>query len=357
MTAAGIGSALPLRLVGSPFDRGANQAGHASAGDVQAMIAARLDTVRNAGALGPAAQDYLGRQFRFCRDACPAAMAEVAGIATGFDIPEDDVFTYLHCGILTDIAEAGGQTDGCSAWAVSQGPDGPLVVKNRDIAAPPNALQRVFRHDGPDLDHGPVLCLGTLGAPGAYSSGINAEGLTVADTQVGVRTHAAGWLRYFLMTEILAKTADVPAAIALIRSRKHAGGGTLLLGDRWGAAAAVELGADRVAVEEGALVYRTNHFVSASLGSENRRTAGGPIDENSQTRFDRLKERLPKQTWDVETAADLMAEHGQMGSLCQHGEARTIASVVYCCRQSRLHACLDNPCASQWHEVPLRHDD
>ncbi|MBL6431104.1 MAG: hypothetical protein HPM95_07335 [Alphaproteobacteria bacterium] len=56
------------------------------------------------------------------------------------------------------------------------------------------------RHSGPDIATGSMLCVGSLGSPGAYSSGMNARGLMLADTQIGARTHRVGWLRYFLMT-------------------------------------------------------------------------------------------------------------------------------------------------------------
>lgn len=352
MTARKAGPGDVLNLAGDPFTRGASQAIGAPVDEVRATLAHRLTIANEAGAFGAGAQDYLDDQRRFAERHCPNALAEVAGIAEGFGIPEHEVFAHLYIGTLTDLAHAAAtEEDGCSTWATADGPDGPLVVKNRDFSGRHAGIQRVFRHEGPDLDHGPMLCLGSLGAPGAYSSGMNAAGLAVVDTQVGVRHHATGWLRYFLMTEVLSKTATVADALALIREVPHAGGGTLVLGDRSGAVAAVELGASAVAIELAPLVCRTNHFTTTALAPDTRRDTEDRIDANSAGRRTVLDATLPGAVWNIDAATRLMARHEGAGPLCQHGaegQSQTIASVVYCCRDAHLYACLSNPCSGTW---------
>ena len=204
-----------------------------------------------------------------------------------------------------------------------------------------------------------MLCIGSLGSPGAYSSGMNAAGLAVVDTQVGVRTHRTGWLRYFLMTELLARTATVADALELIRSVPHAGGGTLILADAAGALAAVELGAEATAVEQSAPVRRTNHFTTAALADETLLHRDSRIDSSSVRRRDALDQLLPGREWDAASAAALMAEHDAgdaRAPICQHDEGagtRTIASSVYCCGQRLLYAVLDFPCSGAWQSYPL----
>jgi isopenicillin-N N-acyltransferase like protein len=113
-----------------------------------------------------------------------------------------------------------------------------------------------------------MMCLGSLGSPGAYSSGMNAAGLALADTQIGAEPTAVGWLRYFLMTRLLATCADGrggagPDLRDAPCRRRIAGHGRC-----HGATAAVELGADQVvAATRGALSWRTNHFLSAELAA------------------------------------------------------------------------------------------
>ncbi|MEZ5884063.1 MAG: carcinine hydrolase/isopenicillin-N N-acyltransferase family protein [Paracoccaceae bacterium] len=100
------------------------------------------------------------------------------------------------------------------------------------------------------------------------------RGLALADTQVAVRHHRVGWLRYFLMTRILARCGTVAEALALIRACPHAGGGTLVLADAQGATAAVELGAAGPQVVQGGLALRTNHYVTQALAGDTLLPAG-----------------------------------------------------------------------------------
>ena len=121
-----------------------------------------------------------------------------------------------------------------------------------------------------------MICVGSFGSPGAYSSGINAKGLALADTQVAVATHRVGWLRYFLMTRLLATCSTVAEACVFLKSTPHAGGGTLILADTSGETAAVELGAARAVIRGGPVVWRTNHFVTPELATETLYPDGRP---------------------------------------------------------------------------------
>jgi hypothetical protein len=364
MTPGGTDKADVLSLVGQPFDRGRAQSseGTQTWQEVRQVTRDRIDAARDAGLLGDAARAYLARQQAFARSECPTAMAELAGIAEAFDLSENELFQHLHLGTLRDLAQVGaGPHDGCSAWAVSDGPDGPLAVKNRDFSGGHAGIQRVFHHDGPDLKHGPMLCLGSLGSPGAYSSGMNAAGLAVVDTQVGVRAHAVGWLRYFLMTRLLAESGDVAAAVAMIRGLGHAGGGTLVLADASGDVAAVELGAAGVSVETAPVVCRTNHFTTTALAPQTFVDRRSFIDDSSAARRAFLDRVLPGRDWSADNAARLMGRHRDgdapdVAPLCQHGGVsgtRTLSSVVYCCRSRLMYVCPDNPCSGAWQSIAL----
>src|SRR3546814_3909336 len=80
---------------------------------------------------------------------------------------------------------------------------------------------------------------------------MNSGGLALADTAVATTDHGVGWLRYFLMTRLLARHATVAAALEDIRGLAHAGGGSLVLADASGALAAVDLGHSKVCTEPG----------------------------------------------------------------------------------------------------------
>ncbi len=320
-----------------------------AADEVQRVARMRLDAARERGALRRRALRYLAAQRSFAAAKDPRRMAELAGIAEGFGVSRRPLFMHLHLGTLqTSPHGAVADHDGCSAWAVADGPDGPLAVKNRDFSGSHAGIQRVFRHDEPDLAQGPMLCLGSLGSPGAYSSGMNAAGLAVVDTQVGVRRPPR---------RLAALLPDDPPArdrrnrrrgARPIRAVPHAGGGTLVLADRHGGAAAVELGASAVATEEAPLVCRTNHFTTTALGARDPLRRASAIDASSTAAPRLPRPRPSRPRLERGRCRALMGEHAERGAaqLCHHGSVggtRTISSAVYCCRSGVLHVCLGIP--------------
>lgn len=360
MTLAATPLALPVAK-GSAFNRGRQHA--MLYPDLATRVAdatvARVEGARAEGWFTAEAEAYLDAQRCYHATACPEGLAELEGIAVGFGLPAPELFRHLHLGTLRDL-RGGAQLlgDGCSAWATGQGPDGPLVVKNRDYSGTHRGIQCLVWHEGPDIHTGGMVCLGSLGSPGAYSSGMNAAGLAIADTQIGARTHRTGWLRYFLMTRLLAQCATVAGALAMIRAVPHAGGGSLVLADRSGATAAVELGAARVAVDTTAPALRTNHFLSAALAADTLVGDGGRISANSAARHAFLAARLPSRAWSIADAAALMATHAEVGApVCQHPEpgedTATLSSVVYAIAERAVYWHEGNPCAGRWRRIAL----
>ena len=346
-----------LQLAGSAYARGRGQAGAGHAARVRTATQGRVETARAEGLFDEAALAYLAAQRAWHAVYDPEGMSELLGIAEGYGLPEPDLFAHLHLGTLRDLKGGAALADGCSAWAVGQGPDGPLVVKNRDYSGQHLGVQSLARHAGPDVTTGAMLCLGSLGSPGAYSSGLNAAGLALADTQVSVATHRVGWLRYFLMTRVLARARTVPEALAIIKGAPHAGGGTLVLADAHGATAAVELAADGVTVAAGAEVWRTNHYTGA-LETDTLAPADDAIAANSRARLDHLSCTLPGADWTRAKARALMATHQGTGGapICQHAAtdaAQTISSAVYSCNLRQVDFCEGNPCTEAWRTVTL----
>ncbi|HCL63306.1 MAG TPA: hypothetical protein DIC56_00350 [Rhizobium sp.] len=357
--------ATPVVLSGSPYERGRAQATKAGVSDeqIRTAVLGRVDQAGAAGLLDTDGLRYIEAQRAFLSVHDPDTMAELAGIADGFGLMEDDLFVHQHITILRDLKTAAEtDTDGCSTWAVGDSDDGPLVVKNRDFSGTHLGVQRVFLHEGPDIETGRMICVGSAGSPGAYSSGINAAGLALVDNHVGSRDHGVGWLRYFVMTRILATCRTVDEAVAFIAARRHAGGGNLVLADRNGATAAIEFGTDTFGIERGAASWRTNHFVTAKMAGCNLVEDGDRIDENSSVRFDFLSRMVPNRRWSVPAAAALMASHAGdgpgIGPLCQHAvrdDSQTISTVIYRCDTTSLHFLEGNPCSGEWQlfEMPV----
>lgn len=353
----------PLLLAGEAFLRGRGQALHPGGdhGRVREATLGRVETARADGLIDSAAEAYLAAQRAFHAALDPAGLRELEGIAEGFNLPFDELFAHLHLGTLRDLkAGATLQGDGCSAWAVQDGPDGPLVVKNRDYSGTHLGIQHVALHSGPDIRTGAWLAVGSLGSPGAYSSGMNARGLGLVDTQVSVRTHRVGWLRYFLMSRLLSDCASVGEALDVIAKARHAGGGTLVLCDAAGTVAAVELGADATTVITGPVIWRTNHFATPELADETLPPGDDHIAQNSLDRFAYLARRLPGSDWSVADAAELMKAHreagGEAAPLCQHAEgeaSQTLSTAVYSCTLGLLTFSEGNPCGGRWLEYRL----
>jgi isopenicillin-N N-acyltransferase-like protein len=326
-------SPLLVTLAGNAFARGRGQALACPE-----MAAAVRGAIRGRLAQAPARDARMARFLDAQREAtsllAPEADAEIAGLAEGFDLDSAEVLDFLHLGCLADIAATPADTDGCSAFS-SRG----VVAKNRDFRPEHKALQRAFLHRDPAWGGRAVLCLGSLGAPGAWSSGMNSDGLALADTQIATADHGPGILRYFLMTRLLARCATVEQALAEIASLPHAGGGSLVLGDASGAAAWVELRHSRVDVARGAWVAHTNHYIAAP-------DPLAPVADS----FGRLE--VLRAALSADPACDprlLLATHAPE-AVCRHAPdpSPTLAGAVWDCRDRSALVADGPPCSAAW---------
>jgi predicted choloylglycine hydrolase len=352
----------PLMLSGSPFARGVAQASdpRITVDQVVRATIVQVDQAIEGGLIDAEARVYLQEQETFSRLHAPACIDEIEGIAKGFGLSFNQLFTYLHLGTLRDMRNSlPTSQDGCSAWATFNSEVGSVVVKNRDFSGPHVEVQRLTIHSGPDLAYGPIICLGSLGSPGAYSSGMNSAGLAIADTQIGCTSHAVGWLRYFLMTHLLRSCQTVEDALVFIESVPHARGGSLVLADAH-LTAAVELGVEVVVTRARSWVARTNHFLSPSLKGTTLLRSGYGIDTNSQQRLDCLKTEIPVFDGSVGMIKSLMARHADDypsgAPMCQHPGSegsRTLSSVIFECQSGLVHYHEGNPCLGQWQALDL----
>lgn len=354
------GSVLDLR--GSAYDRGRQQAELRPdrIADVTVAVTRRLRELGHALAM-PQVIDWLDAQHMFTREHDPDGYVETQGIAEGFGMAADGLFACYYGNVIADLAAEPALADACTAWAAPHGPHGPVVVKNRDFRGRYLDLQFVFRHEDPEWGGRRVLCVGSLGSPGAFSSGINTDGLAVADTQVGTVDHGEGWLRGFLMTRLLRECATVGEAVALIFRVPHAGGGTLLLGDATGAVAAIELAHRAIAAEEtgdGDYVARTNHFVTERLRGRDLAPPDDVASRISRARLATLDHALRAMPapFAFDALKALMARHGDSASagLCRHEDdraTRTLSCAIYDCKTPALHFSFGPPCTGRWEQV------
>lgn len=354
-----------ITLTGSALTRGQQQAlsRPALVPRVRAAVLGRLASVQHMLDL-PRIKTFLQQQKEFLAAQDPSGFDESLGLATGFGLSHDEVLAYLHANIVQDMSTSSPvERDGCTAWAQCLAIDGSLVVKNRDYRGEHGVLQQLFLHCDPAAGARTLLCVGSLGSPGAFSSGINSVGLAVVDTQIGTRDHGVGWLRYFLMTALLRECADVDAALAFIAAVPHAGGGSLVLGDACGTTACVELGHAQapVLVRSMASVARTNHYLDPGMAAQMVLPCDD-LSDSSPLRLSQVQSYLGQHgsTMNVSMAQTLMSSHQDRGSICLHADAdsqtqaRTLSSVVYETASQTLHISNGNPCNSTWARFCLR---
>ena len=346
-----------IHLAGDAATRGRAQAALApdSVAPVRALVAARLHGA-HALLARPHVRRFLDAQWDYAGQRDRDGLAEMEGIAEGYGLDPRDLFAFLHAGQLSGLPD-----DGCTAWAFADPVAGAILVKNRDLRGPALPLQRVFTHRDPAWGDRSVLCVGSLGAPGAYSSGINSDGFALVDTQVVTTDQGVGLLRYFLMTRLLARFASVEQAIEELHATTHAGGGTLVLADASGAMASVEIGHRFLAVErpDARWTARTNHFLSPGLRD---RLATDPGRDVSHARLATLTAWLAART-DCPTIAEasaIMASHDSPGrtGLCRHGDnggSTTVSCAIFACRPGMLHFAHGNPCDNAWGQYVLSH--
>lgn len=350
-----------VELRGSARERGQQQAARRPALvlRVRAAVHGRLEGLAAALAR-PDAASFLHAQKAFLLAHDRAGFDESLGIAEGYGIAHDDLIAYLHGNVLSDMAAAASPApDGCTAWAHAHPGRGACLVKNRDYRGEHGALQHVFRHSDPAWGARVLLCVGSLGSPGAFSSGINSDGLAVADTQIGTRDHGIGWLRYFLMTALLRECSNVADALAFVEAVPHAGGGTLVLADASGAVAAAELGhrqPPHIERAEG-WVARTNHPLAPGLAAD----ALAPADDlgdSSTARLERVGTVLAGVGghMNLAEAMALMAGHDEPGIICRHargGSSRTLSCAMYDTDARSLRISHGNPCEAEWSQYEL----
>lgn len=346
-------------LSGSPRQRGLTQASIFSELNQQVRDVVKL-RLKNAKEIinSPEAIQFIDAQWKFTEKHAFDHLEEIHGLAEGYDISPRDLFTYLH---VSTINAASKNNDGCTIIAVSSSASGAILAKNRDFGTSHLKLQQVVLHKDPRYAENECLFVTSLGSPGAYSSGMNKYGLSVADTHVGYSKPNVGWLRYFLMSEILWKAKTVDDAIEIISSVQHTGGGALGLVDKSGNIATVELGQSQLAIKRSDKGYlsHTNHYIDPSLiPFQSAETEQGYF-ASSIGRLNKVQNILSarEQPFTANNIIDLMASHGDNSeSICCHGatgEGYTISSSIYFCADNKLQFCATNPCSNEWKTLKL----
>ncbi|MFP9190574.1 C45 family autoproteolytic acyltransferase/hydrolase [Natrialbaceae archaeon A-CW1-1] len=261
-------------------------------------------------------------------------MAEV------FDVDRDvyDVYALAYAELCEELAQGTGRSEknpmGCTnalvhpsmvaseAGVDTEGPDGPLVLKNRDIAGRGTRPKSIIEQPPIDDYYG-FLAVDTCGTISIFN-GVNDQGLVAANTYIDCEREdvdpEANLRNGTVIRTLLEECASVDEARAQLESypTRRLSGQTLFLADATDAALLeVDPVTERITADDDPVVTRTNHFVHSpstqSESSTERRTRALELLE-SMDRFDR------DELWSL--ARDHANGPGDR-SICRHPEPET----------------------------------
>lgn len=320
-----------------------------------ALVAEAVDSYR---ASSGRVRDSVQGLNEALREHSPATLAQVDGMAAGYQLPADDLWIWLLGTFFGSVSAAEG---GCSVCArAEQGSAGGCwLAKNRDSDRRIQDVQTVV-YVRPESGHA-WMALSTAGAPGVHSAGMNVRGLSIADTHVPSTDVGPGLPRFSLMMEALERCATVAEAVDYLEQVPRMGFGNLVLADADGSVAAVECGHSHLAVDRGApgYVVATNHFLSADLAPTCWQPGDSADGVSTRSRRALLDDRMRAAIGgESSQPAHILTDHQDPGGTCVHGQQHaTIATVVCRPRERLMQVGVGTPCVSTLRSFgwPSRH--
>jgi hypothetical protein len=336
-------------LRGSPYEQGLAQGRIAAAN-----IAANVQITRQVAAELGGGLDYRAltrANERFVRDASPATLEEVAGLADGAGLPYEDLlalnlpavqtahFVPRECTQL--VARPPATRDGRT-----------YLAKNRDKRRPYRQIV-VRRWLGGNRWVVQASVAGSITWPGI---GINSDGLALATSGVWTRRTVIDWdsadqawlmLNTDLLLRDCATIEDLSAAI----SAQPLLTPELCLATDGRSAVVYEITTGQAHAEQvtGPVAVRSNHAHHGDLAADGPTEAEYPSTYHRWRRADtELRERAGQ--WDTTSLAGLLADHDGYPeqSLCRHAAGgrghRTAYSVIVDAGTRTVVALIGNPC-------------
>ncbi|OGP88245.1 MAG: hypothetical protein A2156_14395 [Deltaproteobacteria bacterium RBG_16_48_10] len=295
----------------------------------------------------------------------PQTLGMIHGIADSFSLPRKDLLSMMMGSYyedrLTSREEKGVQETGCTTWAYSRKKgleERILLAKNRDYLISHRKLQVIFRCN-PDKGN-EYFSINSIGACNVFSSGINKEGLAIADTRVPSLDAGPGLPRFSLMMHILENFRYVNEAIDYLKSVPRMGGGNLIFADSTGGIGSAEVGYQNLDLlqKDTGCVICTNHFAGPSMRKEYSQK-DKLKERDSKERYGDVLTRLLKfeEGLNLSQAKELMSFHGETFSTCNHGDSNgsektsTISSTLFLPVKRGFYYCEGFPCESPYHWI------
>lgn len=283
------------------------------------------------------------------------------GIAEGLNLEWESYFQYSISSYLYDRAQNPIPGQGCTSWAASgllTADEAPLLAKNRDYRPDHRPLQFLARAV-PEKGYR-YTYLTSAGSPGVFSSGMNENGLAVADTHVISTDTGLGLARYSVMMKVLERCSDVSEALDYLRSVVHLGDGTLTLADAKGEMAVFEAGHQHLGIilPQKGYVAATNHYVSPGLEQRWLDISQCDQKDNTRHRYAAVKSALDsaRGAVDFRWARRLMASHtNPLEAICRHPEYEplsvTISTVFFLPKTRTMLVAGGSPCRTAFSVV------
>ncbi|MCC7361426.1 MAG: hypothetical protein IT317_18210 [Anaerolineales bacterium] len=275
----------------------------------------------------------------------PAYLQEVRGLAHGAGL------SFEEAVLCQARAEAACRNDeGCTAFALagSATADGrPLVGQNQDLE-PEYGDVAIVLHVRPD-DGRPRALMFTFAGQLGYM-GLNSAGLALFANALYDYTGQLGLPKYPMKRTIL-EQPDVPTARRLLQQHRLGSANNLVLADRAGRVADIEVRPEGLAEYAGVHAdgrLHTNHYVTSEYA---------PLETNSLPdscpRLDRMQALIGAQ-WGritVEALQAVLADHaGDPGGICRHGAHgfHTVSGYIAEPARGVLHVRRGHGCLGSW---------
>lgn len=277
----------------------------------------------------------------------PSLSTELKGLAEGADI---DYYEAVLLQIRSEIIYSDNlslDAAECSTIGIHRH-DRTIVGQTIDLPGELAPLGHVFRIKPEHSDQCEILMYGFAGLLGY--AGLNSKGLSL---NINMLT-SSGWkagMPPYLLCRLILETHSVDEAINVIKSIPRASSRCFLISDST-RMVSVEMTPNDIHIEEGELLYHTNHYLNDRLAEHE--TLHFLFKNSSIKRLNQLKnltqDNLPQ---NAEQLFESFSDHSLYPvGLCAHSEGNikrqdTVAAIVMEPQKGILYARKGHPCEAQ----------
>lgn len=284
---------------------------------------------------------------------CPGINAEMEGFADGLGIPAADLvyyaYTYLPKGKCSQFA----LLPSCTVEGRT------LVGRSYEFGVEPEDLRLCTMQA-----NNKFAFIGSSLIFFGFTEGMNEHGLVATMSAGGMPTGLEAGMRapiqngfqfWFVIRAVLERCKTVDEAIQLIKEIPTCGNPNLIVADKSGEAALIEIFGPHKAVKKidaktaEQMVSSTNHFTLPEMTQYR-----DPVWVNSQTRYDAIQSRLAgEQKVNLQTIKTLLSDEYPKGLACHFYEEwfGTLRSMIFDPQAGEIEMCFGSPVGGNWHKI------